>query len=520
MKKMLLKGNIVPGVPRMVLLAVLTMMTMIVISCDSKNRNGDPSSPQLTDPFVITMLNNYSAAEPPPNDHEIFKMIEREANAKFDITWVPGGGYSEKITLTLASNDMPMVINGKGDSRRPNIIDAQRAGLFWEITNALAKCPRTLNDLDKNISANLSVDGKLYALYQERPIAREAMIFRRDWLEKLGLPEPKNLRDLDTVVRAFASQDPDGNGKSDTYGILLYGDIAMSLLDWLCLANGGSNGWEENNGNFTPTFTTQPFIDSLDLMRAWYRDKIINQDYVALKSVADIDDAFIAQKGGLRFPSSLDDALKLDGVYALDPNAKIDVLPTFWDNNGREFARAGGGHSGGFFFSKKAIRDEDELVKVLRVFDIINDPKGDIFPTMVWGLKDRHYTLDEQGRINQDQAQKELRNREINNFVQFRVRYDEWAYDPAKVLVSPLQAAIYDGWLHSTTVGNNDPTIRLISDTFVEKGNQLENIRRDAINKYIMGVIDLDTYKAEIKRWMDTGGVKVIAEYEEQFKAL
>jgi putative aldouronate transport system substrate-binding protein len=503
---------------RFVSVLVLVLAALLVVSCGNKKSGGTSNSAVSSGPFVITMLNNYSAAEPPPVDHEIFKMIEKETNAKFDITWVPGGGYSEKITLTLASNDMPMVINGKSDSRRPNIIEAQRAGIFWEITNALAQCPLTLNDLDQSISANLSVDGKLYALYQERPIAREAMIFRRDWLEKLNLPEPKNLKDLDTVVRAFASRDPDGNGKNDTYGILVYGDSFVSLLDWLCLANGGGNGWEETNGKFTPTFTTQPFIEILDLMRSWYRDRVINQDYVALKSVADIDDAFIVQRGGLRFPSSLDDALKLDGVYALEPNAKIDVLPTFWDNKGVEFARAGGGHSGGFFFPTKAIKDEAELVKILRVFDIINDPKGDIFPTMVWGLKDRHYTLDSQGRINQDQAQKELRNREINNFVQFRVRYDEWAYDPAKVLVSPLQGAIYDGWLHSATVGRNDPTIRLISDTFVDKGLQLENIRRDAINKYVMGAIDLNAYKAEIKRWMDTGGTKVVSEFEEQFQ--
>lgn len=508
-------------------LSGLVLALVLVLPCfaggnkDASKSGSTLSSAAGTEsPFLITMLNTYFSAEPPPSDHEIYKMIERETGAVFDITWVPAAGYTEKIILTLASQDLPMVLNGKEETRKPNMIDAQRAGVFWELTDKLlSQCTLSLNKLDANINRILSVDGKLYTLYQERPIGRAAVIFRRDWLKKLGLPEPKTVQQLDQVVRAFAGRDPDGNGRNDTYGLFL-NDVYVNteLPDWLCIANGGANVWEVKDGKFTPTFTTQPYIDGLDLIRSWYRDRILNQDFIALKAVQDTHDAFMAQRSGLFLPYGLDDALKLAGLFDVAPDAEIGVLATMIDKNGKEFVKATTGHNGGLFFPKKTVKDEAELLRILKVFDVLNDIDGDIFQTMIWGLKDRHYTLDAQGRINQTQEQKQLRNREINNFIQLRANYDFWAYDSSKVVVSDLQAAIFEGWQQNAQFAVVDPSLPLISDTYIEKGNQLDNIRRDAVSKYVMGVIDLNGYKAEIQRWMNTGGTQIIAEFEAGYK--
>jgi putative aldouronate transport system substrate-binding protein len=500
---------------------ILALIMLLVATCNKKNAvsgSEEPSGLQ-GDSFVITAMHPYMTTEPPPNDHEIFKMIERETGAKWDITWVPSGGHDEKVILILSSGDFPMLLNGKNQSRMPTMIDAQRAGLFWELPDSLlSEFPLVLGKLDSNLKMNLMVDGKLYSLPQERPIGREVIVFRRDWLTKLGLSDPKTIADIDKVARAFATQDPDGNGKNDTVGIAVRDATILSLADWLCIANGGVQGWDIQNGQFVQSFITQPFIDALDLLRAWYRDKIINQDFVTFKAVQDQHDAFMAQRAGMMFPCSLDDALKLDGIYSVAPDAVIDVLATVTDKNGKEFVRGGTGNSGAHFFSKKAIKTEDDLKRILRVIDAINDPKGDIFMALVWGLKDRHYTLDAQGRITQTQDQKELRNREIDNFVQFRTYFDHRAYDPARVVVSLLQERIYEGWNYNSSMGVYDPSIPLVSDTYIEVGNQLNNIRKDAIVRYVMGEIDLNEYKAEYQHWLDAGGAKVAAEYTVAYK--
>ncbi|WJH32749.1 hypothetical protein N6H14_21045 [Paenibacillus sp. CC-CFT747] len=44
-------------------------------------------------------------------------------------------------------------------------------------------------------------------------------LLRKDWLDKLGLKPPKTLEEYITVMKAFTHNDPDGNGKNDTYGL-------------------------------------------------------------------------------------------------------------------------------------------------------------------------------------------------------------------------------------------------------------------------------------------------------------
>ena len=46
----------------------------------------------------------------------------------------------------------------------------------------------------------------------------------------------------------------------------------------------------------------------------------------------------------------------------------------------------------------------------------------------------------------------------------------------------------------------------------------LDTIWKDAVNKYIMGEIDVDGYNAEIGRWYSEGGADVASEYTECYR--
>ena len=185
-----------------------------------------------------------------------FRNLSLEAN-KTDFKWVPAAGYAEKTVLMLASNEMPMVVNGKGETRKPIMIEAQRAGLFWELSDELlSEFPLSLSALNEDINANMRVDGKLYVLQQERPLGRENIIVRRDWLDALNLAVPDTLESLEACLYAFSEKDPDGNGKDDTYGLYLTEDYVQNLAEWLCIAYGGANGWAiSEDGEFIPAFS-------------------------------------------------------------------------------------------------------------------------------------------------------------------------------------------------------------------------------------------------------------------------
>src|SRR6476661_9261034 len=74
------------------------------------------------------------------------------------------------------------------------------------------------------------LDGSTYGV----PFSRQTMVtmIRKDWREKLGLPVPKTQEDLAKLATAFATQDPDGNGQADTYGMTVPGSTERGYFGW------------------------------------------------------------------------------------------------------------------------------------------------------------------------------------------------------------------------------------------------------------------------------------------------
>ncbi|WP_238653070.1 extracellular solute-binding protein [Paenibacillus piscarius] len=67
--------------------------------------------------------------------------------------------------------------------------------------------------------AGTMADGKLYTVGRPVQFGPQHYLFiRNDWLKKLNLEVPTTPEELLKVAKAFTEQDPDGNGKADTYG--------------------------------------------------------------------------------------------------------------------------------------------------------------------------------------------------------------------------------------------------------------------------------------------------------------
>lgn len=79
----------------------------------------------------------------------------------------------------------------------------------------------------------LSMNGALYGLPKMGNAYDSAnlMFVRQDWLDNLGLKMPETMEELKEVAYAFTYNDPDGNGKDDTYGLALDGvDVLTSTI--------------------------------------------------------------------------------------------------------------------------------------------------------------------------------------------------------------------------------------------------------------------------------------------------
>ena len=116
--------------------------------------------------------------------------------------------------------------------------------------------------------------------------ATNALYARKDWLDKLGLKEPKTLDEFHDMLKAFTFNDPDGNGKKDTYG---YGERNNfdSHFSVIYLAFGvTNNSWIEYEGKLYYAQTHPKAKDALEVLQQWYKEGIIDPEFLTTNTDA------------------------------------------------------------------------------------------------------------------------------------------------------------------------------------------------------------------------------------------
>ncbi|MBQ4281943.1 MAG: extracellular solute-binding protein, partial [Spirochaetales bacterium] len=89
-----------------------------------------------------------------------------------------------------------------------------------DVTDDFAKMPeRSKVMFGPSSKAFTTYNGRIYGFATPSAYAgNEGLLVRKDWLDNLGLKAPTTLDELYDVLYAFRNNDPDGNGKKDTYG--------------------------------------------------------------------------------------------------------------------------------------------------------------------------------------------------------------------------------------------------------------------------------------------------------------
>lgn len=122
---------------------------------------------------------------------------------------------------------------------------------------------------DKTWSSTVGLDGKHYGI----PYSRQAftLMVRKDWREKLGLPQPKTWQDMLALAEAFATRDPDGDGKKDTYGMVAPGSAQNGYVAWWSasyLWQGGAQIIQpDGNGGYRPAMDSAAAIRTVTWLK-------------------------------------------------------------------------------------------------------------------------------------------------------------------------------------------------------------------------------------------------------------
>lgn len=132
----------------------------------------------------------------------------------------------QKMAVAISSGEYPDVFRVSGTE----LVRYANSGVITDITEAYETyaSPELKEYMETEGGRYLDsarVKGKLYGLPKINwPWSDTMMLFiRQDWLDSLGLSVPTTIEELKKVAQAFTFEDPDGNGKHDTYGLVLNG---------------------------------------------------------------------------------------------------------------------------------------------------------------------------------------------------------------------------------------------------------------------------------------------------------
>ncbi|MCZ8513810.1 extracellular solute-binding protein [Paenibacillus filicis] len=495
------------------MVCAMSMLACLAAGCgggaESKQQGAANKADSAPLPLKISLM---QVGDIPAKGNEVEQAMEKYTNTKLDFQWIPQAAFDEKVSVMIASNDMPQIMKV---NYVPNVVAAMQSDMSWEIGPYL-KDYKNLNAQDPQYYKNISIDGKIYGVPNFRDIGRAAIVYRKDWFDTLGLKLPVTLDDWYNVMKAMALNDPDKNGKNDTYGTMLfkkYNEGTQPVLTRIAVGIGGVNRWGvDGSGKFTPEFMTKEYTDVMKLFRRLFEEKLINQDFPAFDS-SQMDTMMDNGRVGMKLNGVANNGKSFQERLVKNvPDGVIDVAP-FGGPQGPRLA----GEPGNFGFlaiPKSAVKTEADLKKVLTFLDKMMDPE--MSALQLRGLENKHYVKIEGGKTEfKDLA---AFQREVKPYRDNLVNIE--GYNVATLKDTPIGDKGTQMTRDNGKYAVANPALTLVSAIYSERGKELDQQIWDAQTKFIMGKIDDAGWQAEVDKWRKAGGDQLIKEYEAAYAKL
>ncbi|NOU97434.1 extracellular solute-binding protein [Paenibacillus sp. LMG 31456] len=498
-----------------VLCAAVLAVTSILAGCgDSakpvttgKDTSTNTDNTKVEPISKITIMANLQTPEVP--SETIKKILEEKTKTQIEFQWVPDGSYDEKFQAAFATGSLPQAAYIKNQSSFVLLRDAIKNGQFWELGPYLKEYS-FLSKMNPDVLKNTSVDGKIYSLYQERPLTRQGIIFRKDWADKLGLAEPKTTDDIYNMLKKFKEADLAGGGK--TLGLADRNDLIYGSFKTLSSFFGTPNGWGVVDGKLTPEFATKGYLETMKFIKKLRDEGLINQDF-PVTSKTDQQNMMYTGRAGMYIGSMPDVETMQDKTSKNVKEAQYDLVNQITSSsNGKPSTWALPGYGTMVMFPKAVVKTEKELKQILAFYNYFLSPE--IANLLKYGVENTHYTIKD-GKVVPGTDQK-LLEKEVKPYQSIALA-DTTNVTPSFYSL-PVREKAEKLAKDAISFGVPDPTVSLDSKTFNEKGARLQDIIKDATYKFMLGTIDENGFQAAIKKWQDEGGAKIIEEYNAAYK--
>ena len=464
---------------------------------------------------VTAFLIAYLAPPPAREQNKYWQELEKRLGTTFEPILQPADGYPEKLAALTAGGSLPDLVFIVPE-QVPIQYSIIKQGAYTDLTAYLNESARkefpNIARFPAYLWKNSSVNGKTYGVPRPQLPINAPFHWRKDWAEKFGLGSPKNADELADVLTKFSKSDPDGNGKTDTYGIHTIAQFAFGLPFFQGMFR-VPNLWRKNSdGSLTYFIETDEFKQTLAYMKRLF-DAGVYHPNTATGNRTDRKDFITSGKVGavmdsiVNFTGPSPNGFRDTARQLSDPKANVvPLIPPGFDG-GKATVDLASGFFGFPVIPATVGKNQDRVKELLRVVDYFAAPFGSEERVFLDnGIEGVHHTVKADGtRVKTD-----LGNTELGDLATLSNGLTTY-YSIIPGDVQDLQNATRD----LVALGQGNPVLGLYSPTDSAKGGELNQLRLDRTVSIITGRDPLTAVDQYVKDWKSRGGDQIRKEYQD-----
>ena len=204
-----------------------------------------------------------------------------------------GDAYNTEVSMSIAMSDIPdiMVVNSFSD-----VALMYKMGLLADLTESYENCAsdavkEMYESYGPELLGSVTLDGKIIAIPETNIAEGPSLLWlRQDWMDALGLEEPKTLDDVEYIISKFIEADSNRVGLVTTASLCGESGYSSQYLTDAIFASFGAypKHWIQREDGSIVYGSVQPEAkEALRYLNSWYDKGILDKDFL-FRSTSDI----------------------------------------------------------------------------------------------------------------------------------------------------------------------------------------------------------------------------------------
>ncbi|MDD9271574.1 extracellular solute-binding protein [Paenibacillus sp. GCM10023248] len=467
------------------------------------------------------------------------KAYQNELGINLKYQWtVPIEQFDQKLNVAIAAGDLPDIMWLKNKQ----LTDLTDNDMLYDLTELYEKyaspMAKSILQQDQKAFNTAKIGGKLMAIPQTSSAIDGLPLFyvRTDWLNKLGLSEPKSMKDVLAVAEAFTKKDPDGNGKDDTFGMAFtktfLTDSHFGTSGFFSGFHAYAGKWVKNaSGNLVYGSTLPETKAALKQLQDMYAQGLLDKEF-GVKDRAKVTESVAGGKVGIFYGSMSAPLSITQKNIDNDPKAEWKAIPLLSIDD-KKATPIGKMPIQRYYAVSKKSKNPEAIIKLLNFamdgYDESKKPNPEMsfsktnIPVYLYSLMNpepanknlnaHHNALSAIAANDPSKLSTEEKGY-YDKIVDFR-KGNKANWGTERVFGSPSSFDVISQYVKDDNY-MLDAFYGAATPTMVEKNASLQKMEEEVFTKIIMGQ-SIDTFDKFVEDWKKLGGDQIAKEVNDWY---